>query len=187
MTDARPVALLLGAALVAAVASPVRQNWSAEKVDDFPLSYYPMFSARRRRHGRVVHVVADHADGTTRDVPYRRLGDGGFNQVRRQVAKRASSAAGADDLAREVLARLSGDLEPPVRVRVLRSTYVYDDFFAGHRAPLRSVQLGAAEPVPAATPPPAHVVPAAPAASAAPAGPAAPVVPGGDHDERKAG
>ncbi|GEK79992.1 hypothetical protein [Agrococcus baldri] len=132
-------ALALGGALLALVAAPVLQHRRAQPVDGFPLSHYPMFSARRGRTGRVVHVVVDDADGT-HPVHYRRLGTGGFNQVRRQLTRRARTPEGAAALAQEALERLGAE-----RVRVVRSTFEYERFFAGDRSPERVQTLGLAE------------------------------------------
>ena len=94
MNDTRPLALALGGLLLTAVAAPVLRHRRPGAADDFPLSHYPMFSAKRRRHGRVVHVVVDDADGS-HPLGYRRLGTGGFNQVRRQLTRRAATPEGA--------------------------------------------------------------------------------------------
>lgn len=132
-------ALVLGGAFVAAVAAPVLQHRRAQPVDGFPLSHYPMFSAKRRSTGSVVHVVIDDAHGT-HPVNYRRLGTGGFNQVRRQLNRRSRSPEGAAALAREALELLGAD-----RVRVVRSTFEYARFFDGDRTPKRVRTLAIAE------------------------------------------
>lgn len=145
MNDTRPLALALGGLLLTAVAAPVLRHRRPGAADDFPLSHYPMFSAKRRRHGRVVHVVVDDADGS-HPLGYRRLGTGGFNQVRRQLTRRAATPEGAARLASEVLARLEPTRRTPIdRVRVVRSTFEFDRFFAGDREPKRQVTLGIAQ------------------------------------------
>jgi len=86
------------AALLGAVITPVRQNWRPVPRDGFPLSYYPMFSARRRRTGTVTHLVGVDADGRSRVLHYRHAGTGGLNQVRRQI-RRSVTEDRADALA----------------------------------------------------------------------------------------
>lgn len=80
-------AVVLCGAVLGAVLWPVRQNRrpAAERVDGFPLSYYPMFSAVRPRHHGVTYVVAVRTDGTRGALPDTALGPGGINQVRRQL------------------------------------------------------------------------------------------------------
>ncbi len=48
-TESRDKAMVLagGVALLGSVLVPIRQNWRAKPRDGFPLSYYPMFSAKR--------------------------------------------------------------------------------------------------------------------------------------------
>lgn len=132
-------ALAIGGALVAIVAAPVLQHRRSQPVDGFPLSHYPMFSARRRSTGSVVHVVIDDADGT-HPVDYRRLGTGGLNQVRRQLNRRAKTPVGAAALAHDALELLGADC-----VRVVRSTFEYERFFSGDRTPKRVRTLATAE------------------------------------------
>ena len=51
MSPAEPGKAMAAAAsllLLGAVMAPVRQNWRRGGRDGFPLSYYPMFSAKRR-------------------------------------------------------------------------------------------------------------------------------------------
>lgn len=139
MPTSPAAALAIGGALLTIVAAPVLQHRRARPVDGFPLSHFPMFSARRGSTGRVVHVVVDDAEGS-HPVHFRKLGTGGFNQVRRQISRRARTPEGAAALAQDVLERLGAQ-----RVRVVRSTFVYERFFAGDRTPKRVKTLGLAE------------------------------------------
>lgn len=129
-----------GLALLSAVLAPVRQNWRTTRRDGFPLSYYPMFSARRKRTGVVTHLQGVDDAGRTRLVSYRHAGTGGLNQVRRQI-NRAVKDGRAQDLATSVAAsvarsRSACDLTL-TEVRVVSSRHGYDDFFAGRREPER--------------------------------------------------
>lgn len=127
---------LAAGALVAAVLAPLRQNRRPDPRDGFPLSYYPMFSARRKRTGTVVHLEAVDTGGRHRPLDYHCAGTGGFNQVRRQIARTVRDGR-AQDLADQVAARLTtrpgaDDLR---EVRVVSSRFAYADFFAGRREP----------------------------------------------------
>lgn len=137
--DADKGRALAGAGLLlGTVLWPVRQNWRTERRDGFPLSYYPMFSAQRRRSGTVVHLVGVDAAGAVRVLPHTLVGTGGLNQVRRQVAREVKEGRAAVVAGRAVdgLRRQGTDL---VEVRVVSGTYRYDDFFAGRRTPVREV------------------------------------------------
>ncbi|MGI9002446.1 MAG: hypothetical protein ACR2GH_12365 [Pseudonocardia sp.] len=81
--------VLFSAALLGAVLAPLRQYRRPlrERVDGFPLSWYPMFSARRRRCATLGYAVGVRADGSRRYLPSSALGPGGVNQVRRQLNK----------------------------------------------------------------------------------------------------
>ncbi len=72
--------LVAGAATVLAVGAvlwPIRQNWRARKIDGFPFSYYPMFSAKRAETARVYHLVGLTETGERRIVPYGHCGTAG--------------------------------------------------------------------------------------------------------------
>ena len=71
--------------MVAAVFSPVAENWRDHPSDGFPLSYYPMFSRQRGEVYRQTHLVGVDAENNRILIPYRFAGAGGFNQVRRQI------------------------------------------------------------------------------------------------------
>jgi hypothetical protein len=127
-----------GAALLIAVLAPLRQNWRRRPRDGFPLSYYPMFSARRERTGTVVHLVGVNAAGQPQILHYRHAGSGGLNQVRRQL-RRTVKAGHAQEVAQRAAAsvlRSSRSSEVGIaEVRVVSSRHVYDTFFAGDRVP----------------------------------------------------
>ena len=81
------------------VTSPILQNFRADgkAKDDFPLSYYPMFSSKRQNVYQQCSVVAIKENGETVPVHYKMMGTGGLNQYRRQLAK-LLSVKGAEDL-----------------------------------------------------------------------------------------
>jgi len=56
-TAERNLAVAVSVALVAAVLGPLRQQGRVRPRDGFPLSYYPMFSARRTGQLAVTHLV----------------------------------------------------------------------------------------------------------------------------------
>lgn len=71
--------------MIVAVASPLAENWRAAPQDSFPLSYYPMFSAKRGETARVTYAVGIDADGVIRPLHYRYASGGGMNQARRRI------------------------------------------------------------------------------------------------------
>ncbi len=134
------VALSASAGLLATVLAPMRQNWRSKARDGFPLSYYPMFSAKRKRHGSVTYLVGHTASGSRRLLHYSYAGTGGgLNQIRRQL-RRTVGQGRADEVAALVATRVAtrprhGD-DTVVQVQVVTGRYVYDDFFRGQREPV---------------------------------------------------
>ncbi len=126
-------------AAVGAVLWPIKQNWRAEPRDSFPLSYYPMFSARRPKRVSVTYLVSVDAQGRRRRVSYLYAGRGGLNQVRRQINRMVRSGQ-AERLCEAVAAELarSPDARSPnvVTVQVVRGRYRLASYFAGDPAPL---------------------------------------------------
>jgi hypothetical protein len=118
----------LGILVLGAMLCPLRQHLRppGERVDGFPLSYYPMFSKARGRTAGVVYVAAIDADGIRHHLPHEVLGSGGFNQVRHQLNRLVRQ-----DRARDYAARLAVRLaERPgpelVRVEVIRGRFDLD-------------------------------------------------------------
>lgn len=129
-------ALGAAATLVAAVLWPLRQQTRAQQRDGFPLSCYPMFTAKRRRSGTVVHLVGVSPGGTRSILSHRLAGHGGMNQVRRQL-NLAVRTGRADQVVGQVARR--PEVAGLAEVRLVSGTYRYDDFFAGDRTPVREV------------------------------------------------
>jgi hypothetical protein len=125
----RTGAAVFSAAVLAAVLSPLLQYRRplASRVDDFPLSWYPMFSAKRRRRAWVTHAVGVTADGR-RSLPLGALGPGGLNQVRRQLYRVAVREARPEAFASALAVRVARrrDCADVTRVEVLRTRFDLD-------------------------------------------------------------
>jgi len=127
---------------VGAVLWPVAQNWRKEPKDSFPLSYYPMFSAKRSESAKVNYLVGVGARGERYLLPYAYAGTGGLNQVRRQI-NRILRKGGADRLCRLVAENVAQEKEgrfaDVVTVRVVTGEYRLTDYFTGKRDPVSEV------------------------------------------------
>ena len=142
-------AALLSLAMIGAVLWPIHQNWSATPHDSFPLSYYPMFSAKREALEVFYYIVGRDAQGNRYLIPHRFAGPGGHNTVRRQI-RRLVEKGRARELAESVARRLSRRDEAPwskiTTVRVVRGKYRVDEYFHGQKEPVME-QIKASCPV----------------------------------------
>ena len=124
--------------LLGAVLWPVRQNWRAQPCDGFPLSYYPMFSVRRRRRCKVTHVVGIRPGGERVVIPYRYAGLGGLNQVRRQL-RRVALEGEPVEFCRAVATGIDRRRDPELAglaaVELVTGSYDLEEFFRGDREP----------------------------------------------------
>jgi hypothetical protein len=141
----RAGATVFSAAVLAAVLSPLlqyRRPLSA-RVDGFPLSWYPMFSAKRRRRAWVTHAVGVSADGRRRSLPLDVLGSGGLNQVRRQLYRVAVREARPDACAGALAVRVARrrDCADLIRVEVVRTRFDLDGFLTSRCADGESTVL----------------------------------------------
>jgi hypothetical protein len=139
---------VFSAAVLAAVLSPLLQYRRpiSERVDGFPLSWYPMFSARRGRRMSVTYAVGITADGDRLCLPPEALGGGGVNQVRRQLYRVAVREARPDDYAGDLAARVAGsqDWANLIRVEVVRTLFDLDDCLTSRRVDGESTVLASA-------------------------------------------
>ena len=142
-SDARPatgkrLAAAFSLGLMALVASPVAENWKAEPLDSFPLSYYRMFSEDRADRQRITYLVGLDDGGNRYLIPHRFAGNGGMNQVRRQINRLVEQGEAAT-LCRSVASRLgrsTSELPELVTIEVITGTYRLSAYFTGDRAPL---------------------------------------------------
>jgi len=132
-------AALLGCLLMGAVLSPIVQNWRAIPKDNFPLSYYPMFSEKRGAIYIVSYLVGLDGEGNRQLIPHQFAGTGGFNQTRRQINKLEREGK-SDVLCRAVAGKLARKAVSPyngiVTIRVVTGRFRFADYFAGKKAPL---------------------------------------------------
>jgi hypothetical protein len=135
--ESRRIPALLVAITLGVVLSPLAQNWSPKPKDNFPLSYYPMFSARRASEYSTPTLVAVNAQGQRTTLPHRFAGSGGFNEVRHQVRARISNGK-AKSLCRKLARRISREEnwkeKELMTVQVITATHNLDDYFAGKKA-----------------------------------------------------
>lgn len=145
----KPTAVLLSLAMIIAVLWPLQENWRDKPRDNFPLSYYPMFSSKREAIETFYYLVGRDQQGTRYLIPYKYAGSGGLNQVRRQIRKIVQQDR-APELARSVARRLARNEKAPwsniVSVAVCRGRYSVDDYFHGRKDPVQE-QVKASSPV----------------------------------------
>jgi hypothetical protein len=143
--------LALGFSLITVlvVLSPIVQNWQPAPMDNFPLSYYPMFSYERSGIQRLSYLVGIDGRGNRVPIPYTLAGTGGMKQVRRQIEKYVNRNE-ADQLCRIVSAgvgrRGTGPLTQVASVQVMTGSFDLDRYYAGDKNPL-SEQVRATCPV----------------------------------------
>lgn len=77
------------AAISTAVLAPMINLWREKPRDSFPLSHYPMFSARRGTHVEVAYLRGVLADGGHVMLDSKLIARGGMNQERKQIARAA--------------------------------------------------------------------------------------------------
>ena len=126
---------------IAAVLSPISQNWRTNPNDSFPLSYYPMFTAKRERTATITYLVGIDAQGNRRKLHYTFAGEGGLNQVRRQInkmVKKDDEDKLCKSVARKVAKKGRGWTTNVVAVEIRSDTYDLAGYFSGaNKAPVK--------------------------------------------------
>ena len=134
----RWLAGLFSVLLIAGVLSPLLEYQENNPDDNFPFSYYPMFTSTRGESYRITYLAGTDAAGARHPVSYQLAGAGGFNQVRRQI-RDATNDGRADvlcaDVAEEVLEEDDAPYTDLVEVHVVSGRFRFDDYFAGDKAP----------------------------------------------------
>jgi hypothetical protein len=145
--NGKRLALCISFALILAVLSPLPQNWTHRPKDNFPLSYYPMFSAKREPIETFYYVLGFDAEGTRMQLRHNVIGNGGENQVRRGLRKTINAGLGpelARDVARRLAQRTGRRYRDVVSVSVCRGKYSVDDWFHGKQEPVSERVYGTA-------------------------------------------
>lgn len=131
------------ALMICAVLWPVQQNFRAKPRDSFPLSYFPMFTAKREGQSKVTYMLGITAQGERLLIPYKFAGNGGFNQVRRQINRRVKGGRAAalcqsvaKRLAKKVSQKENHPLAGVVTVQIVTGRYRFAEYFAGNKTPL---------------------------------------------------
>jgi hypothetical protein len=146
-------ASLLSLVVCGVVLSPIRQGFSSAPVDDFPLSWFPMFARARPAIETPVYVVAQDAAGTRQKVPQSYWTSGGFNQGATQLLTAARGGKDAvDPLCKRIAKKIGATRDPlyaeATEVRILRGRYSKETYFGeGDHTPERETVLVAC-PVP---------------------------------------
>ena len=134
----KPLAAVFSIVVLAVVASPIVENWKATPRDDFPLSYYRMFSEEKADAQRVTYLVGLDRQGERFLIPFQYAGPGGMNQVRRQM-NRLVERGDAPRLCQTVATRVSragSRLPELLTIEVTTGTFRLSEYFTGHQVPI---------------------------------------------------
>lgn len=129
-------ATLFSVFLIAAALWPIQENWSDAPRDDFPLSYYPMFSKKRPEIYKQSYFVGLGSGEIRVRIPYQFAGSGGLNQIRRQLKKvlREGTAEEVSTFCRAIADRVAESDEAPyseiVAVQIVVGHFRLDDYFS---------------------------------------------------------
>lgn len=134
MIQSKTSAAIFSILVLFAVIYPVKENWQAKPKDNFPLSYYPMFSIKRSATYSVNYFVGYDAQDTRILIPHKFAGNGGFNQVRRQINRKCKEGK-EKSLTRKVARRLAKTQQSPYdqlqRVELVKGKYHLENYFTG--------------------------------------------------------
>lgn len=125
--------------IAGAVLWPVTENFKKKPADNFPLSYYPMFSLKRKPDHTLNYIVGYDADNKRYYIPYRYIGSGGLNQVRRQLNKKVRKDD-TDAVLQKVAKRIIRKNESPynrlIKIQLVRGRFDFDTYFmSGSKLP----------------------------------------------------
>ncbi len=144
MIQTKLAAVIFSITVGLAVLSPVTENWAKKPADDFPLSYYPMFSARRDVHYSVNYLVGHDSLNNRHIIPYKFIGRGGFNQVRRQLNRNVKRKK-YKSTTHKVAKKVSKSRQPPFtelkEIHLVKGTYNMDVYFTEHKMPAEEETL----------------------------------------------
>ncbi len=125
-------AIFISVFIIILILSPLLENWASKPKDNFPLSYYPMFSKKRKATYGLYYFVGYDADQNRHKISYKIAGTGGFNQVRRQI-KKAAKSSNADLYTKKVAERIIKRKEHPydklIKIELVKGYYHLEKYF----------------------------------------------------------
>jgi len=127
-------AILVSLLVCGSVLWPLSNHLRDEKVDGFPLSWYPMFRGTRPEIERPRHVVGIHEDGHEVAIPYNYWASGGFNQGRNQLTRIINLGTErreelCEQIARRVRKRRKRRDRGIVEIQIVRSQFDRVEYF----------------------------------------------------------
>jgi hypothetical protein len=132
MKSSKTIVVVFSLLLAGAILWPITENWKEKPADDFPFSYYPMFSFKRGAYYTLHYIVGYDSANTRHCIPFQYIGSGGFNQVRRQLNKKVKKSE-SDELLADVKRRiLKADVRPYcdlAMLKLVQGTFNLDSYF----------------------------------------------------------
>ncbi len=132
MTTSKFLAISMSVIITLAVFWPVTENFKKKPVDRFPLSYYPMFSFKRKALCKLNYVVGYDSAGNRSYVGYKYIGTGGFNQVRRQLSKkinRGDSSEVLEKTAKRIMKSKEVRYKQMVKIELAKGDFDFDIYY----------------------------------------------------------
>ncbi|SHI80546.1 hypothetical protein [Aquimarina spongiae] len=125
--------LVISVFVITLILSPVVENWAGKPKDNFPLSYYPMFSKKRKATYGVYYLIGYDQEQNRHIIPYQFAGTGGFNQVRRQIKKAAKSenaVSFTQKIAQKIAAKKQAPYSQLERIELVKGYYHLENYFS---------------------------------------------------------
>ena len=134
MINSKSGAVIFSFLIAGAVLWPVKENFRKKPADNFPLSYYPMFSFKRGADYTLNYIVGYDGFNKRYYIPYRYYGSGGLNQARRQLNKKVKKND-TGEILKKAVTRIKRKDEPLYtllkRLELARGTFDFDAYFIG--------------------------------------------------------
>ncbi len=127
-------------ALIGAMLSAVVQNWQARPRDSFPLSYFPMFTAKIDDRHTEHFVVGRDARGQRYAIHYNNIAPGGsLPRVRRETVREMVRQGQSAQLCQNVSARIAErnprSLRSVVSIEIMTGTFSLSEYLKGNKLP----------------------------------------------------
>ena len=133
MQYSKKQAIIISIGIMVLVLSPVVENRARKPKDNFPLSYYPMFSKKRKATYGLYYLVGYDASQNRYKIPYQIAGTGGFNQVRRQIRNVARSSR-AEAFTKQVAEKIAKKQHLPYsklkHIELVKGYYHLENYFS---------------------------------------------------------